>query len=56
MENNSEEHDDDFSLQDFFFNYIVRPAVRGLSFGLPHYFVFVLVGPYITKKLNIPYN
>jgi len=54
MERNEGEIDPDSetSTIEIIKEFIFRPFVRGLSFGMAHYLTFVVICPLVFRKLN----
>ena len=56
MERNlSEDESDYLSLQNLL-EYIVRPVVRGLSFGISHYIAYIAIAPCVGRKFISLFN
>ena len=52
MDRNTADEDNDQSTADILYDYVLRPFVRGVSFGLAHYITFIFIAPRIFKKLT----
>ena len=33
------------------YKYVIKPFIRGLSFGVSHYLTFAVIGPFLFKKI-----
>lgn len=52
MERRPADEDSEHSTAEILYEYVLRPFVRGISFGLAHYITFTVIAPRICKKFT----